>query len=63
MFRPPPLYLADGYKVGHPNMISPEAVNESWHGIPRSLKHAHPSITHITCFGHEYAWRFIIDVH
>lgn len=58
-FKINPLYEADGYKVGHPNMIAPNTVREAFNWIPRNLKYMHPSIDQIMSGGQQMVWRYI----
>lgn len=58
-FKINPLYEADGYKVGHPNMIAPNTVREAFNWIPRNLKYMHPSIDKIMSGGQQMVWRYI----
>lgn len=61
MFRPNPLGLTDGYKVGHKAMLAPgtDYLYGTW--IPRSLKYAAPGIKKILSAGHQLTWRWIHD--
>lgn len=61
MFRPNPLSLSDGYKVGHKAMLAPgtDYLYGTW--IPRSLKYAAPGIKKILSAGHQLTWRWIHD--
>lgn len=61
MFRPNPLGLTDGYKIGHKIMLAPNTdfLYGTW--IPRSLKHASPAIKKILSAGQQLTWRWIHD--
>lgn len=60
-FKINPLYLTDGYKVGHKEMLAPGTTRLYGTWIPRSLKHAPPGVTKIVSFGHQFVWRYIHD--
>lgn len=57
-----PLYLVDGYKPGHKALLPPDVRAVYGHFTPRSVKHAHPSITKITHFGSILAWKYLINL-
>lgn len=61
MFRPNPLGLTDGYKIGHKIMLAPNTdfLYGTW--IPRSLKHTSPVIKKILSAGQQLTWRWIHD--
>jgi nicotinamide phosphoribosyltransferase len=61
-FKINPLYEADGYKVGHPMMIAPEASIEYWTWIPRSVKYMPKGIDKIMSAGQQITWRYIHSV-
>lgn len=54
-----PLYEADGYKVGHPNMLAPDTNREYWTWIPRNLKYMPKGITEIMSVGQQITVRYI----
>jgi len=62
MFKINPLYLSDGYKIGHKAMLAPGTTRLYGTGIPRSLKHAPRGIVKILSAGHQMTWRYIHDV-
>lgn len=62
MFEINPLYLADGYKVGHKQMLAPGTTRLYGTWIPRSLKHAPKGVTKIVSFGQQLVWKYIHDV-
>lgn len=62
MFNINPLYLTDGYKVGHKAMLAPGTTKLYGTWIPRSTKHAPKGITKIVSFGQQLTWRYIHDV-
>jgi nicotinamide phosphoribosyltransferase len=62
MFTINPLYLTDGYKVGHKAMLAPGTTRLYGTWIPRSTKHAPKGITKIVSFGQQLAWKYIHDV-
>jgi nicotinamide phosphoribosyltransferase len=61
MFRPNPLGLTDGYKIGHKLMLAPgtEYLYGTW--IPRSLKYAAPGIEKALSSGQQLAWMWLHD--
>lgn len=59
MYRPNPLYGADGYKVGHPLMIAKNTSREYWTWIPRNLKYMPKGIDKIMSAGQQLSWRYI----
>jgi len=63
MFKPNPLFLSDGYKIGHGRMLEPgtDYLYGTW--IPRSTKHAPKGITKIVSIGHQLTWMFLHDVY
>lgn len=61
MFKINPLYLSDGYKVGHKAMLAPGTTRLYGTWIPRSLKHAPKGVTKIVSFGQQLVWRYIHD--
>lgn len=63
MFKPNPLFLSDGYKIGHGRMLAPgtDFLYGTW--IPRSTKHAPKGITKILSAGHQLTWRYLHDVY
>jgi nicotinamide phosphoribosyltransferase len=60
MFKPNPLGLTDGYKIGHIDMLAPETdyLYGTW--IPRSLKYA-PGIKKVLSAGQQLTWRWLHD--
>lgn len=62
MFTLNPLYLSDGYKVGHHKMLAPGTTRMYGTWIPRSLKYAPSGIKKITSFGSQFTWTYIHDV-
>jgi nicotinamide phosphoribosyltransferase len=62
MFKINPLYLTDGYKVGHKAMLAPRTTKLYGTWIPRSLKYAPKGITKIVSFGQQLTWRYIHDI-
>ena len=62
MFKINPLYLSDGYKVGHKKMLAPKTKRLYGTAIPRSLKYAPKGIKKIMSFGHQMTWRYIDDI-
>lgn len=56
-----PLYLTDGYKIGHKPMLAPGTTRLYGTWIPRSLKYAPPGVKKILSFGHQMTWRYIND--
>lgn len=61
MFRPNPLGLTDGYKIGHQAMLAPgtEYLYGTW--IPRSLKHAPEGINKILSASQQLTWMWLHD--
>lgn len=61
MFKPNPLGLTDGYKIGHKVMLAPgtDYLYGTW--IPRSLKHAPEGITKILSAGQQLTWLWLHD--
>lgn len=61
MFKPNPLGLTDGYKIGHKAMLAPgtDYLYGTW--IPRSLKHAPEGITKILSAGQQLTWLWLHD--
>jgi nicotinic acid phosphoribosyltransferase len=61
MFKPNPLGITDGYKIGHRDMLAPNTdfLYGTW--IPRSLKHASPGISKVLSAGHQLTWRWLHD--
>lgn len=61
MFRPNPLGITDGYKVGHRPMLAPgtDFLYGTW--IPRSLKHSAPGIEKILSAGQQLTWLWLHD--
>jgi nicotinamide phosphoribosyltransferase len=61
MFRPNPLGLTDGYKIGHQAMLAPgtEYLYGTW--IPRSLKHAPEGVEKILSAEQQLAWMWLHD--
>ena len=61
MFKPNPLGLTDGYKVGHKAMLAPgtDYLYGTW--IPRSLKHAPEGIKKILSAGEQLTWMWLHD--
>ena len=62
MFKFNPLYLADGYKVGHKAMLAPGTTKLYGTWIPRSIKYAPKGITKVVSFGQQLTWKFIHDI-
>lgn len=62
MFKINPLYLTDGYKVGHKAMLAPGTTKLYGTWIPRSTKYAAKGITKIVSFGQQLTWKYIHDV-
>jgi nicotinamide phosphoribosyltransferase len=58
-FKINPLYDADGYKVGHPLMITQNSSKEYWTWIPRSLKYMPKGTDKIMSAGQQLTWRYI----
>lgn len=61
MFRPNPLSLTDGYKIGHRVMLAPGTDYLYGTLIPRSLKHAPEGITKILSAEQQLAWMWLHD--
>jgi len=61
MFKINPLYLTDGYKIGHKAMLAPGTTKLYGTWIPRSTKHAPKGITKIVSFGQQLVWKWIHD--
>lgn len=61
MFNFNPLYLTDGYKVGHKAMLAPGTTKLYGTWIPRSFKHA-KGVERVVSFGHQLTWRYIHDL-
>jgi nicotinamide phosphoribosyltransferase len=61
MFRPNPLALTDGYKIGHRAMLAPGTDYLYGTLIPRSLKHAPEGITKILSAEQQLAWMWLHD--
>lgn len=61
-FKINPLYEADGYKVGHPIMIAPEADSEYFTWIPRSLKYMPKGVNKIMSVGQQITVRYLHSV-
>lgn len=61
MFKPNPLGLTDGYKIGHKAMLAPgtDYLYGTW--IPRSLKHAPDGVNKILSAGQQLTWRWMHD--
>lgn len=61
MFKPNPLGLTDGYKIGHKAMLAPgtDYLYGTW--IPRSLKHAPQGIEKILSAGEQLTWMWMHD--
>lgn len=61
MFKPNPLGLTDGYKVGHNAMLAPDTdfLYGTW--IPRSIKYAQPGIEKILSAGQQLTWMWLHD--
>jgi len=61
MFKPNPLGLTDGYKVGHNAMLAPDTdfLYGTW--IPRSIKYAQPGIEKILSAGQQLTWMWLND--
>ena len=61
MFKPNPLGLTDGYKIGHKPMLAPgtDFLYGTW--IPRSLKYSAPGIEKILSSGQQLAWMWLHD--
>lgn len=61
MFKPNPLGLTDGYKIGHKAMLAPgtDYLYGTW--IPRSLKHAPQGIKKILSVGQQLTWMWMHD--
>ena len=55
------LYLTDGYKIGHKEMLAPGTTKLYGTWIPRSLKHAPKGIDKIVSFGQQLVWKWIHD--
>lgn len=60
-FKINPLYLTDGYKIGHKEMLAKGTTRLYGTWIPRSTKHAPKGISKIVSFGHQMAWKYIHD--
>jgi nicotinamide phosphoribosyltransferase len=61
MFKFNPLFLADGYKIGHKKMLAPGTTKLYGTFIPRSIKRAPKGITKIISFGQQLVWKWIHD--
>ena len=61
MFKINPLYLTDGYKIGHKAMLAPGTTKLYGTWIPRVLKYAPKGITKIVSFGQQLTWKNIHD--
>jgi nicotinamide phosphoribosyltransferase len=61
MFRPNPLGLTDGYKIGHKPMLAPGTDYLYGTLIPRSLKHAPEGITKILSAEQQLSWMWLHD--
>ena len=55
------LYLTDGYKTAHKEMLAPGTTKLYGTWIPRSLKHAPKGIDKIVSFGQQLVWKWIHD--
>jgi nicotinamide phosphoribosyltransferase len=55
------LYLSDGYKVGHKQMLAPGTTKLYGTWIPRGLKYAPKGVTKIVSFGQQLVWKWIHD--
>jgi nicotinamide phosphoribosyltransferase len=62
MFKPNPLGYSDGYKPGHKRMLAPgtEFLYGTW--IPRSTKHAPPSIDKVISIGQQMSIMWLHDI-
>jgi nicotinamide phosphoribosyltransferase len=58
-FQINPLYLTDGYKIGHRAMLAPGTTRLYGTWIPRSFKHAPTGITKAVSFGQQLTWKYI----
>jgi nicotinamide phosphoribosyltransferase len=58
IYRPNPLFSADGYKVGHPLMMAKNTSREYWTWIPRNLKYMPKGINKIMSAGQQITWRY-----
>jgi nicotinamide phosphoribosyltransferase len=61
-FKINPLYLTDGYKIGHKEMLAPGTTKLYATWIPRKLKFVPKEIKKIVSFGQQYTWREIHDL-
>ncbi len=59
VFKINPLYEADGYKIGHKDMLASNTTREYWTWIPRSVKYMHPSITEVMSAGQQIVIRYL----
>lgn len=62
IYRPNPLFSADGYKVGHPLMMAKNTSREYWTWIPRNLKYMPKGINKIMSAGQQITWRYIHSI-
>lgn len=62
MFKINPLYMSDGYKVNHLQMLAPGTTKLYGTWIPRSTKHAPKGITKVLSVGQQLCWRWIHDL-
>lgn len=62
MFKINPLYLTDGYKIGHKKMLAPGTTRLYGTWIPRSVKYAPKGVTKIVSFGQKLTWKYIHDI-
>jgi len=60
-FKINPLFLSDGYKVGHKQMLARGTTRLYGTLIPRSLKYAPTGVKKVVSFGQQMTWRYIND--
>lgn len=61
MFKFNPLYLADGYKIGHKIMLALGTVLLYGTWIPRKVKYMPAGITKVVSFGQSLVWKWLHD--
>jgi len=61
MFKPPAIWYADGYKLGHRRMLAKGTTKLYGTWIPRSVKYAPGNIKKIVSFGQQLVMRWLHD--
>ena len=62
LFNFNPLYLADGYKLGHKLMLAKNSNRLYGTAIPRKIKYMPKGIDKITVAGNHFVWSIIHDL-